>query len=100
MIGKHLWSLKLWLGAPDLAIYLFFFSLGDAESINELAKIYADKATPYAVPGVAAPLPIPAIPAGLLNLDPAAQKAAGDILCSQTIQFSKYSCDLARSIVC
>ena len=75
------------------------FWTGEAETLNELAKIYADKPA-YVIPGVPTPPALPAIPESLLNVDPAAKKAAGDILCSQTILFAKYSCDLAKSITC
>ena len=75
------------------------FWTGEAETLNELAKIYADKPAPV-IPGVPVAPAIPAIPAGVLGVDPTAQNAAGDILCTQTIRFAKYSCDLYKNIVC
>ena len=77
----------------------YCFILGDAESLTELAKIYAEKPAPV-IPGVPVASVIAAIPAGVLGVDPTAQNAAGDILCTQTIRFAKYSCDLYKSVVC
>ena len=82
-------------------LWLKFYNifLGDAESLSELAKIYADRPA-VVIPGVEAAPALPTIPAGVLGVDPAAQNAAGDILCTQTIRFAKYSCDLYKNIVC
>ena len=93
------YNLKCWISnhksQKSIFIILIFF-LGDAESLTELAKIYADKPAPV-IPVASA---IAAIPAGVLGVDPTAQNAAGDILCTQTIRFAKYSCDLYKNIVC
>ena len=64
---------------------MFICILGDADSLTELAKIYGDKP---AILISGAPV-APVSPAGVLRVDPAAQTATGDLLCTQTIHFAK-----------
>lgn len=73
-----------------------FGILGDAQSLNEIAQIYVDSkpATP-AIPGVAPPV---VIPPGVIKVDENGKVKAGETLCGGTINFAKYSCDLAAAI--
>ncbi len=72
---------------------LLEYSIGDSESLNEIAQIYADSKP--ATPGVQSPV---VIPPGVLKLDANGKAKAGEALCGGTTNFAKYSCDLAAAI--